>query len=38
MIAATLYRGDVVENTHAAHVAAVDANGRLLMRSAIRIA
>jgi L-asparaginase II len=30
MIAATLYRGDAVENTHAAHVAVVDANGRLL--------
>ncbi|WP_321792157.1 asparaginase [Caballeronia sp. J97] len=29
MIAATLYRGDVVENTHAAHVAVVDAAGRL---------
>jgi L-asparaginase II len=30
MIAATLYRGDVIENTHAAHVAVVDASGRLL--------
>ena len=30
MIAATLYRGDVIENTHAAHVAVVDARGRLL--------
>jgi len=30
MIAATLYRGDVIENTHAAHVAVVDANGRLV--------
>ncbi|SAL17652.1 L-asparaginase II [Caballeronia peredens] len=30
MIAATLYRGDVVENTHAAHVAVVDADGRLV--------
>jgi len=30
MIAATLYRGDVVENTHAAHVAIVDAHGRLV--------
>ncbi|SAL21532.1 L-asparaginase II [Caballeronia arvi] len=30
MIAATLYRGDVIENTHAAHVAVVDAHGRLL--------
>ncbi|WP_244813991.1 asparaginase [Caballeronia sp. Lep1P3] len=30
MIAATLYRGNAVENTHAAHVAVVDENGRLL--------
>ncbi|KMY85421.1 Atypical L-asparaginase, Rhizobium type [Candidatus Paraburkholderia calva] len=30
MIAATLYRGDVIENTHTAHVAVVDANGALL--------
>src|ERR1700760_1719529 len=30
MIAATLYRGDVIENTHAAHVAVVDAHGRLV--------
>jgi L-asparaginase II len=30
MIAATVYRGDVIENTHAAHVAVVDASGRLL--------
>ncbi|KMZ13835.1 Atypical L-asparaginase, Rhizobium type [Candidatus Burkholderia humilis] len=30
MIAATLYRGDVIENTHAAHVAVIDASGRLL--------
>ncbi len=30
MIAATLYRGDIVENTHAAHVAVVDAHGALL--------
>ncbi|SAK50260.1 L-asparaginase II [Caballeronia hypogeia] len=30
MIAATLYRGDVIENTHAAHVAVVDADGRLV--------
>ncbi|BAN22550.1 asparaginase [Caballeronia insecticola] len=30
MIAATLYRGDVIENAHAAHVAVVDADGRLV--------
>jgi L-asparaginase II len=30
MIAATLYRGNAIENTHVAHVAVVDANGRLL--------
>jgi L-asparaginase II len=30
MIAATVYRGEMVENTHAAHVAVVDAHGRLL--------
>ncbi|AQG98016.1 asparaginase [Burkholderia sp. KK1] len=30
MIAATLYRGNVIENTHKAHVAVVDANGRLV--------
>lgn len=30
MIAATLYRGEVIENRHSAHVAIVDANGRLL--------
>lgn len=29
-IAATVYRGDSIENTHLAHVAVVDANGRLL--------
>ena len=29
-IAATVYRGESVENTHAAHVAVVDANGTLL--------
>jgi L-asparaginase II len=29
-IAATTYRGDSVENTHVAHVAVVDAEGRLL--------
>lgn len=29
-IAATVYRGDSVENTHRAHVAVVDSNGRLL--------
>jgi L-asparaginase II len=29
-IAATLYRGDLIENTHAAHVAVVDARGRLV--------
>jgi L-asparaginase II len=29
-IAATVYRGDSIENTHAAHVAVVDAGGRLL--------
>ncbi|KLU22199.1 asparaginase [Caballeronia mineralivorans PML1(12)] len=29
-VAATVYRGDLVENTHAAHVAVVDAEGRLL--------
>jgi L-asparaginase II len=30
MKAATVYRGDAVENTHDAHVAVVDADGRLL--------
>src|ERR1700709_2621812 len=30
MTAATVYRGDEIENTHAAHVAVVDAQGRLL--------
>ncbi|SAL09383.1 asparaginase [Caballeronia humi] len=30
MKAATVYRGDAVENTHAAHVAVVDGAGRLL--------
>jgi L-asparaginase II len=30
MIAATLYRGNEVENTHAAHVAVVDATGRIV--------
>ena len=30
MKAVTLYRGDAIENTHAAHVAVVDADGRLL--------
>ena len=30
MIAATLYRGEVIENRHSAHVAVVGANGRLL--------
>jgi L-asparaginase II len=29
-IAATVYRGDAIENTHRAHVAVVDASGRLL--------
>ncbi|MGF6598747.1 L-asparaginase II [Paraburkholderia sp. GAS448] len=29
-VAATVYRGDAVENTHVAHVAVVDADGRLL--------
>src|ERR1700750_431786 len=29
MKAATLYRGDAIENTHRAHVAVVDATGRL---------
>ncbi|OAJ61438.1 asparaginase [Paraburkholderia ginsengiterrae] len=29
-IAATVYRGDSIENTHLAHVAIVDASGRLL--------
>jgi L-asparaginase II len=29
-IAATTYRGEVIENTHIAHVAVVDAQGRLL--------
>jgi L-asparaginase II len=29
-IAATVYRGDSIENTHLAHVAVVDASGRLL--------
>jgi L-asparaginase II len=29
-VAATVYRGDLVENTHAAHVAVVDAEGRLI--------
>jgi L-asparaginase II len=29
-VAATVYRGSLVENTHAAHVAVVDANGRLI--------
>jgi L-asparaginase II len=29
-VAATVYRGDLVENTHAAHVAVVDVEGRLL--------
>ncbi|ORC46908.1 asparaginase [Burkholderia sp. A27] len=29
-VAATVYRGDSIENTHLAHVAVVDANGRLL--------
>jgi L-asparaginase II len=29
-VAATVYRGDLVENTHAAHVAVVNAEGRLL--------
>ena len=32
-IAATVYRGDVVENTHIAHVAVVDKDGRLLYAS-----
>ncbi|WP_250525568.1 asparaginase [Caballeronia sp. GAWG2-1] len=30
MIGATVFRGDVIENTHAAHVAVVDASGRVL--------
>jgi L-asparaginase II len=29
-VAATVYRGDLVENTHTAHVAVVDAEGRLI--------
>jgi L-asparaginase II len=29
-VAATVYRGDLVENMHAAHVAVVDAEGRLI--------
>ncbi|OLL32554.1 asparaginase [Burkholderia sp. SRS-W-2-2016] len=29
-VAATIYRGDSIENTHLAHVALVDADGRLL--------
>jgi L-asparaginase II len=29
-VAATVYRGDAIENTHRAHVAVVDATGRLL--------
>jgi L-asparaginase II len=29
-IAATVYRGDAIENTHVAHVAVVDAQGRVL--------
>jgi len=29
-VAATVYRGDIVENTHIAHVAVVDADGALL--------
>src|SRR5580698_10747272 len=29
-VAATVYRGDAVENTHVAHVAVTDAAGRLL--------
>ena len=29
-IAATVYRGDSIENTHLAHVAVVDSSGRLL--------
>ena len=29
-VAATVYRGDLVENTHAAHVAVVDAEGRVI--------
>ncbi|MFP3656489.1 asparaginase, partial [Burkholderia sp. SIMBA_052] len=29
-VAATVYRGDVVENTHIAHVAVVDTEGALL--------
>jgi L-asparaginase II len=29
-IAATTYRGEAIENTHIAHVAVVDAQGRLL--------
>jgi L-asparaginase II len=30
MIAVTVYRGDEIENTHAAHVAVVDASGRIV--------
>jgi L-asparaginase II len=30
MIAATAFRGEIIENTHAAHVAVVDADGALL--------
>ncbi|HMC46597.1 MAG TPA: asparaginase, partial [Caballeronia sp.] len=29
-VAATVYRGNLVENTHAAHVAVVDAEGRVI--------
>ena len=29
-VAATIYRGNLVENTHAAHVAVVDVEGRLI--------
>jgi L-asparaginase II len=29
-VAATVYRGEAIENTHLAHVAVVDASGRLL--------
>jgi len=29
-VAATVYRGDLVENTHVAHIAVVDTDGRLL--------
>ncbi|MBP0592287.1 asparaginase [Paraburkholderia sp. LEh10] len=32
-VAATVYRGDVVENTHIAHVAVVDTEGRVLHAS-----